>query len=224
MTPAHDALAAALAEPRPAARAARLAPFAERADELRAAFRTAFVDPQAEPRRRAVQLSAEVRPADGGLREALVAVLADAVWGVREAAVIALARFTDESVHVRLVERTLHDSSPLVRRAAASGIGERIEPARDYGAAVRHRFERRRIRAADALGFAARTADAVALLTSTVTDPHPKVRAAALRALGRLDTAAVRPLLALVVRKCAEAEPRVAEAARVLRARLEAAP
>lgn len=224
MQPAHAtaaaALAAALAESRPDARAAHLAPFAERADELRAALCTAFTGPQAEPRRRAVQLSAEILPADAVLREALLAALADAVWGVREAAAIALARFVDDATHARLVELTLHDSSPLVRRAAALGLGERIEPARDYGAAVGHRFERQRMRAADALGFAA---DAVALLTKMVTDTHPKVRAAALRALARLDPAAVRPLLPLVVRKCDEAEPRVAGAARALRARLEGA-
>lgn len=228
MTPAHptaaDALAAALAEPQPAARGAHLTPFADRADELRAALRTAFADPRAETRRRAVALSAEVRPADAELRDALTAALADAVWSVREAATGAYARFRDGESHARLVALTLSDPSPLVRRAAAAAVGLQIQPTRDYGTAVGHRFERQRIRAADALGFvgsAAGTAPAVALLTDMVTDPHPKVRAAALRALARLDIVAVRPLLPLIERKCTEAEPRVAGAARELRARLE---
>lgn len=228
MPPAHptaaDALAAALAEPQPAARAAYLAPFAERADELRAALRAAFADPRAETRRRAVALSAEVRPADAELREPLAAALADAAWGVREAATGAFARFRDSESHTRLIVLTLSDPSPLVRRAAAVAVGLQIQPTRDYAASVAHRFERQRMRAADALGFVASvagTASAVALLTNMVTDPHPKVRAAALRALGRLDVAAVRPLLPLIERKCTEAEPRVADAARALRARLE---
>lgn len=219
-----DAVARAVAEPHPDARARLLAAWlvAGGADELRVALREAFRNPRAETRRRAVLISADVLPGDAGLHDALLAALADAVWGVREAATVALARFP-EATHMRLVEVTLHDSSSLVRRAAAAGIGGQIDPARDYADAIGHRFERQRIRATDALGFAARVADAVALLTPALTDPHPKVRAAVLRALARFDPTAVRPLLPLVVRKCAEAEPRVAAAARALRTRLEGA-
>lgn len=220
---AADALANAVAEPRPDARAGRLAPWrsAERAAELRRALLAAFADPRAETRRRAILVGAEVFPADAALRDALLAALADAVWGVREAAAVALA--PDDAVHARLVALTLSDASPLVRRAAAAGIGGRIDPRGDYAGAIGHRFERQRIRACDALGFAARTADAVELLAPVVADSHPKVRGAALRALARLDPATVLPLLPLIERKCNEAEPRVAAAARELRERLAGA-
>lgn len=222
---AADALAGAIAESRPDWRAARLAEWlsAGRVDELRAALLAAFGDPRAETRRRAILVGSEALPADGPLREPLLAALADAVWGVREAAAVALARFPDDAIRMRLVELTLQDSSPLVRRAAAIGLGARIEPSRDYAAAIGHRFERQRIRACDALGFATSSADAVALLAPVVTDSHPKVRAAALRALARLDLVAVRPLLPQIVRRCAEAEPRVAAAAHELQRRLEVA-
>lgn len=222
---AADALVAAVAEPRADERSARLAPWlaAERTDELRAALIAAFSDARAEARRRTLLISSEVLPADPVLRDPLLATLADAVWGVREAACLALARFPDGAVHARLVALTLSDPSPLVRRAAAIGAGARIEPSRDYAGAIGHRFERQRIRACDALGFATRSADAVAVLAPVVTDSHPKARAAALRALARLDPAAVRPLLPQIVRRCAEAEPRVAAAARELRQRLEGA-
>jgi HEAT repeat protein len=221
---AASAVAAALAEPHPDARAAHVAGWLgfPRRDELHAALRVALAAPQAETRRRAVLIAAAALPGTA-FRDELLAALADSAWGVREAAAVALAHIPDAAVCRRLVTLTLHDPGPLVRRAAAAALGPRIDPARDYAGAAAHRFERQRIRAADALGFAPH-ADAVALLTGMVTDPHPKVRAAALRALTRHDPAAVRPLLPLVVRKCAEAEPRVAAAARALRERLEDAP
>ncbi len=226
---AATAVAAALADPRPDARAARVAAFvnADHIDELRAALRVALADPRAEVRRRALLVCADVLPGDEELRAPLLTALADPIWSVREAAVIASGKLTDAdgTVHARRVELTLRDPAPLVRRAAATTAGARIDPARDYSVAISHRFERQRVRAADALGFTSpeRASEAVALLATTASDPHPKVRAAALRALAQLDPTAVRPLLPLAVRKCAEAEPRVAAAARALRERLDGA-
>jgi HEAT repeat protein len=223
---AADAVAAAVAESRADARAARIAALitAGRANELRDALRAALVDPRAEVRRRVVSVCSEAFPGDEALREPLLAALSDPVWGVREAAVVTLGRFADPNgaLLARLVELTLRDPCPLVRRAAATTAGARIDPERDYSEAIRHPFERQRIRAACALGFTSRerAAQAVGLLASGAGDPHPKVRTAALRALARLDPTAVLPLLPVVVRRRVEAEPGVADAARILWERL----
>jgi hypothetical protein len=226
---AAAAVAAAIAEPRPDARADRVAAWTatDRIGELHAALRSALADPRADARRRVLLLCSALPGADA-LRAELLAALADPVWGVREAAVVACGSLPDPEGdgHARLVGLTLHDPCPLVRRAAAAAAGPRIDPEGDYGPPIRHRFERQRIRAADALGFVvgARAAGAVELLAGAAADPHPKVRAAALRALAQLDPGAVLVLLPAVVRRCAEAEPAVAGAACGLWQRLVAHP
>jgi HEAT repeat protein len=227
---ASEAVAVAVAEPRADARAARLAAWiaAGRAAELYSAVSDALSDPRAEVRRRTALLCSEVLPGDHSVRDPLLGALADPVWSVREAVVVALGHFPDpdRTILGSLVELTLRDSSPLVRRAAAVTAGPRFEPPRDYATAIRHPFERQRVRAASALGFTAheRTTDAVELLAGAATDPHPKVRAAALRALAHLEPSAALALLPTVVRRCAEAEPGVTEAARALWERLLADP
>src|SRR5688572_9217427 len=180
---ASEAVAAAVAELRADARASRLAVWiaAGRAAELSGALRDALSDPRAEVRRCTALLCSEVLPGDHSVREPLLRALADPVWSVRESAVLAVGHFPDPDGTILglLVELTLRDPSPLVRRVASVTAGPRFEPNRDYATAIRHPFERRRIRAASALGFTApeRTADAVELLAGAVADPHPKVRA-----------------------------------------------
>lgn len=227
---AAEAVAAAVAEPRAGARAARLAGWiaAGRAAELHGALRDALSDPRAEVRRRAALLCSEALPGDSALREPLLAALADPVWSVREAAVLAVGHLSDpdHAILGSLVGLTLRDPSPLVRRAAATTAGPRVEPNRDYATAIGHPFERQRIRAASALGFTARerAAEAVALLAGAAADHHPKVRAAALRALALLEPSATLGLLPLAVRRCGEAETAVVAAARELWERLLADP
>lgn len=189
-------------------------------------LRAALADPRTDVRRR-VALACADAPAEAA-REPLLAALADPAWSVREAAATALGRFSDPdgSVHTVLVGLVLHDPAPLVRRAAALAAGPRIDPQQDFAAAIGHRFERQRARAAFALGFASveRAAGAVELLATAAADPHPKVRTAALRSLARFDPSATLRLLPLVARRCAEAEPDVATAARELWKHLVAHP
>lgn len=174
----------------------------------------ALIDSRAEVRRRAV-LRAIESCADES-RAGVLAALTDPVWCVREVAAAGAGRFPDAdgTVLATLVALTLRDPSPHVRRAAATAAGPRVRPERDYGEAARHRFERQRVRAADALGYvsAERATEAVELLARCVADAHPKVRLAGLRALARLDPDAVRPLLPLLRRKCGEANANIAAA------------
>ena len=174
-------------------------------------------DPRAEVRRRAVLLVSEAFSSSAAARDAVLASLADPVWCVREAAAAGVRHFADAdgSVHTLLVALTLRDSSPHVRLAAAITAGPRIQPARDYENAVRHHFERQRIRAALALGHSCpeRAAEAVSLLSLCVADSHPKVRLSALHSLARIEPVAVLPVLSVVVCKCAEADDAIATAA-----------
>lgn len=180
----------------------------------------ALSDPRADVRRRAVLAATD--PA------AVLAALRDPVWCVREAAVIAAGPLPDPdgAVLAALVACSLQDSSPHARAAAAASAGPRVQPAREYGAAIGHRFERQRARAALALGFVApeRAPEAVALLAAAANDSHAKVRLAALRTLARLDPRAVVSAAGIVVRKCAEAEPDIADAARAAWEQLLTAP
>jgi HEAT repeat protein len=188
----------------------------------------ALADPQSDVRRRALLRVAESRADGPAVRAAVRTALADPVWCVREAAAVAVGGFADPDgvILSELVRLTLTDSSPLVRRAAAAAAGPRIEPERDYGTAARHRFERQRIRAATALGHVPeeRKAEAARLLAGCLTDHHPKVRFAALEALERLEPTALLPLVATVVRKCAESDVRIAAAARRVWLRVLTAP
>lgn len=164
-------------------------------------------------RRRAVELSAAL-PDASPFRPAWLRLLGDPEWLVREAAVDALAGLADQpDVKSRLLAVTLGDPKPHVREAAARAIGPHVEPEADFGPSLRHRFERRRERAAVALGYAAaRWEEAVGLLTAAANDGHRRVRAAAATAFGRLPrTDAVRAVLRA---KAAENEPRVRDAAR----------
>ncbi len=184
-----------------------------------------LVDSRAEVRRRAVPFAVEAFPAEPAVRAGVLAALADPVWCVREVAAAGVGRFPDDdgSIFAALVALTLRDPSPHVRLAAAASAGPRIDPTRDYGEAITHRFERQRIRAALALGHVApeRGAEAVQLLARCVADSHPKVRLAGLRALARLEPAAVVPILPLVVQKCGEANAGIADAVRAVCARAE---
>ncbi|QJX00414.1 hypothetical protein FTUN_8044 [Frigoriglobus tundricola] len=178
----------------------------------------ALNDPRAEVRRGAVLRVSEAFPNDPTARVAIVAALNDPVWCVRESASISLRHFSDtDGTHFRLlVGLSLSDPSPHVRRAAAATAGPSVRPERDYGNAVRHRFERQRVRAATALGHvsAARATEAVGLLALCASDSHPKVRLAGLRSLSRLEPAAVLSVLPIVLRKCVEANSDIALAAR----------
>lgn len=190
-------------------------------DDSPEALLTALADPRAETRRAAVLRAVPALAGRAELCRAVRGALGDLVWCVREAAAGAAGQLADPEVQAQLVGMTLRDASPHVRLAAAVSASPRIEPERDYGAAVRHRFERQRVRAAFALGFAhERAREAVELLAPATTDHHPKVRLTALRALARLDPVAVLPVVALVVRKCAEADPDIAFAALAVWTRL----
>ncbi len=151
------------------------------------------------------------------IRERSLHALGDLVWCVREIAVINLARFLphDEVAWKKLLELTRHDPSPYVRLAAGRALGAHTEPERDYGDAIRHRFERQRVRAATALGcvIGSRTREAVALLAVSLADSHPKVRLAALRALWQIEANMLKPVIPAVVRKCAEANTTIATTA-----------
>jgi HEAT repeat protein len=187
----------------------------------------ALVDPRGDVRRRALWL-VPGGVADPELGVALLGALADPVWCVREAAALAAGRLSDPDGAFlgALVGLALHDPSPFVRVAAAEAVGPRVVPRRDYGAAATHRFERQRVRAAAALGRVRRESEgeSVELLVSCVGDSHPKVRLEALRSLARLNPDALLPATAVVVRKCAEADAKIAAAARSAWERLLAAP
>ncbi|MBP3959877.1 HEAT repeat domain-containing protein [Gemmata sp. G18] len=174
-------------------------------------------DPSAEIRRSAILRVPETF-ASTAVHAAVLSALSDPVWCVREVAAGVAGRFADvdRSVHTTLVALTLRDASPHVRLAAATAIGPRIRPERDYGPAIRHHFERQRIRAAATLGHVAPefAAEALPLLALSLADAHPKVRLTGLRALLRWEPATALPLLPIIVRKCAEADTDVAGAAR----------
>lgn len=198
--------------------------FREAMDDSPEALLVALADPRAEARRAAVLRAVPALTGHAELRRAVRGALRDPVWCVREAAASAAVHLAhlDPEVQAQLAEMTLQDSSPHVRLASAVSASARIEPERDYGPAVRHRFERQRVRAAFALGFAQpeRAQGAVKLLALAATDHHPKVRLTALRALARIEPGALLPVMGSVVRKCAEADPGIAAAAREVWARV----
>ncbi|VTR98814.1 pbs lyase : HEAT repeat protein OS=Nodularia spumigena CCY9414 GN=N9414_06844 PE=4 SV=1: HEAT_2 [Gemmata massiliana] len=179
---------------------------------------TELNDPDADVRRRAVFRVSAALSDNPTVRAAVLGALNDSVWCVREAAASVVAQLPDAdgSIYAPLFALTLRDPSPHVRRAAAAAIGPRIRPEHDYGRAVRHVFERQRIRAAAALGHIASecTGEAVPLLALCLADAHPKVRLTGLRALTQWEPGAVLPLLPTIVRKCAEADTNIASAAR----------
>jgi HEAT repeat protein len=186
--------------------------------ELGDALVAVLQHPQAEVRRRALLSATELWMRDLALRATVLNALTDPVWCVREAAAIAIGRVPDPDgdVLAHLLALTLGDPSPLVRVAAATAVAPRVVPERDYGGAVHHRFERQRARAATALGHITgeHTQEAARLLAVCIVDSHPKVRLAGLVALARLDPRALLPLVPLIVRKCAESDPRIARTAR----------
>jgi hypothetical protein len=191
-------------------------------DDLRPAVLAALADPDADTRRRALRLIPDLPGDTTAYRDSVLAALADPAWTVREAAAPTAGRLPDPDGAIFRMLLGMSLADPHVRETAAAAIGPRIEPERDYGAAIRHRFERQRVRAALALGHVApeRAAGAVGLLAAAVAESHAKVRWAALRGLTRLPAASVLRLLPLVVRKCFEADVAVATEARVLCKRL----
>ncbi|MBA4191133.1 MAG: hypothetical protein C0467_24380 [Planctomycetaceae bacterium] len=187
------------------------------ANELRAALLDAIHDPTTDIRRRALGLIPDLPGGPADYAEAISAGLKDNAWTVRETAAQAARHLPDAdgTMFRTLLAHSLTDSSPHVRRAAAVSAGPLIEPERDYGAAIRHKFERQRMRAALAVAHAReeRTAEALLLLRIAMADSHAKVRRAALGGLLLLPRAAVRSLLPCVVRRCAEADSAVASTA-----------
>ncbi len=187
-------------------------------------LRAALADPATETRRQALRHVAELSGGRSDYREAVLAALADPAWTVREEAArtAGVLRDPDGAILRALVAVSLTDPKPHVRRAAAEAAGPRMQPERDFGAAVRHRFERQRARGALAVGHAPPGLEGAALelLRLALADSHPKVRRAALLGLALLPGQAARTLLPVVARKCAEAEPGVAAAARAVWAEL----
>lgn len=192
--------------------------------ELTAAIKA----PQADVRRRALWLVTSDVANDPVIRTAVLEALTDPVWCVREAGASAVGRFADldDTFFAAIVGLTLHDPSPFVRLTAAKVIGPRVVPRREYGTAVTHRFERQRARAAAALSCVTGpyASEAAALLLGCVSDSHLKVRLEALRSLAHLPPEVLLPAVPLVVRKCAESNPKIACAAREVWARLLTAP
>ncbi|HLL65545.1 MAG TPA: HEAT repeat domain-containing protein [Micromonosporaceae bacterium] len=126
--------------------------------------------------------------------EALVA-LPPAPWRAVEPTAIALLGTLRGDSHAKLV-------SVFDRRDAAAGA------MRD----LRRRDPVRRARAADVLGHLPRT-DSIPALTALLDDRSADVRAAAVRALGRIgDPSAAQPLLACLARHRPVAEQLVAQA------------
>lgn len=186
-------------------------------DEVTPAAIHALADPAADVRRKALWQIRDLPGDRSAYRDAVVAALADPAWVVREAAVLAAGQFADPegAIYRILVALSLTDPKPQLRRVAAEVAGPHIEPERDYGVAIRHRFERQRMRAALALGHSPpeRADEAVPLLRGAIGDSHAKVRLAALQGVSLLPRAAQRSLLPVVARKCFEADDAVRFAA-----------
>lgn len=218
--PPNEVIAAAIQDTLREESRARLATWIEgggQLDDLRLAVLAALNHPATDIRRRALLLIADWPGDNSAYRDAVVAALSDPAWSVREIAVAVAGQFPDpdDELHKTLIAMSLADPKPHVRRAVAEAVGPRIEPERDYGSAIRHRFERQRIRAAFAVAHAPpeKAAEALQLLRVALADNHMKVRRAALQGLLLMPRMTVRLLLPIVIRKCAEANPSVAAAA-----------
>lgn len=216
-------VSAALAEPLSSAGAAHLSAWLAAggpAKDLRPFLLAAIGHPQSHVRRRALLLAAHLRQEQPIYASTILTALSDPAWVVREAAATAAGLLDDEVYSSRqlLLELTLKDPRPQVRAAAAQAVAEQMEPEHDYGEAIRHPFERQRIRAADALGHTPRelAASAVRLLAIVLAESHVRVRRAALRGLSLLPAEAALPLLPLLVQKCFECDPTIAAGARRL--------
>lgn len=224
--PAHlttEVVEAALRDRSHEERAARISAWVAAggtAGDLHQAVLSALASPVAETRRRVLGLLPALPDAPARRRTVLQSALSDPSWTVREAAAQAVGRLPDPdgAVFRTLLDLSLNDPRPAVRRAAAESAGPRIEPERDYGAAIRHRFERQRTRAALAVAHASteRAAESLALLRLVIADSHSRVRLAALNGLARLPRPVVRTVLPMVARKCAEGDRAVSKAAREL--------
>lgn len=175
-------------------------------EQLLAATRSA--DPQ--HRRRALLLLAHlpIERLDGP--GALLDVLRDVCWPVREAAALFLGRFADGAVAEALARAAIRDQSPHVRAAAAQAAGTPLLPV-IRSALVAPRWKVRR-KAAEALSFAP-SADAVPLLVAALLDADERVRASAAQSLGRMGDAA-RPAVVALRRRLGERSVKVVEAAR----------
>jgi HEAT repeat protein len=187
-------------------------------DDLQPAIIAALAHPVTGTRRRVLHLIPDLSSNNSVYRDAVVAALSDPAWSVREVAAMVAGQFSDPDGELlrTLIAMSLADPKPHVRRAAAKAAGPQIEPERDYGNAIRHQFERQRMRAALAVAHAPqeRTAEVLQLLRVALADSHAKVRRAALQGLLLMPRVVVRSLLPVVARKCAEAESGVAMAAR----------
>jgi HEAT repeat protein len=177
--------------------------------ELTAALR----HPEGVVRRRAGQALGVVGRAE--CVAPLLGALRDPAWTVREATAEALGPFavSDDAARHALVSCSLEDRNPLVRDAAARGIGrlgETVVP--ELAKGLDHPHASVRARAARALSRLPASATVVGHLRFRLEDGHYKVREAAAVALGGCGEAAVM-VLPRLVRACFENERRVRAAA-----------
>ena len=157
--------------------------------------------------------------ARAGSAEDAERLLADPAWTVREAAAERLTGVArDSTAFAKLVAMTLADPVPLARAACARALADSARTA-DYADAARHNFERQRVRAADALGWLG-DATSKKLLAQLATDPHAKVRRAALLALARKPPSQLGGTQELAARKSRERDPAVRLAAERLMRRI----
>jgi hypothetical protein len=169
--------------------------------------------------RRAAQVLGALGPRAAESLSALTEALKAPRWTVREAAAQALGRVGAGLVSARLtlVECALHDSTALVRDAAAEALARCPEAVAESIADLRHGlghvYAWVRCRAIRALGrFGAHAPLFLPPLIEALTDSHRKVRQASAEVLGTLGALAL-PAVPALLRRLYDGEMRVSQAA-----------